>query len=286
MRWNLKIYWLNFAVLLSVLAGSAVWQAREADKSTLETPSSSPDGRYHWAEVGREVLLVIRDGEYQEIVTPPPEGRNEVTSSGFCYRDGSDLLLSELQTGAKRRLRFTWDSLRELNSKTGEHRLFERCEHLSARRSLGENPYSVDGVKLGMTKAEVEQAWGPLVQKEDREREFKRSSHTENSISLDDDGRVESVWGKALFEDGVRLIDTNSRFDQHRNIGHERKFHNICGYRYSTKAAHRTIDDYQVMFLGYNREELKRDLALDFDRFSEHIDVDAVAAVELSYRYR
>ena len=46
MRRNLKIYWLNFAVVLSVLAGSAVWQARGVDKGSLvETPDEISEAR-------------------------------------------------------------------------------------------------------------------------------------------------------------------------------------------------------------------------------------------------
>lgn len=95
MRRNLKIYWLNFAVVLSVLAGSAVWQAGEADKSTLQAPGASPDGRYHWADGERDVLIEIKSGEYTETQKTGESALREVVSSGYCFQSAGRILLSE-----------------------------------------------------------------------------------------------------------------------------------------------------------------------------------------------
>ena len=286
MRRNLKIYWLNFAVVLSVLAGSAVWQARVVDQeSTLETPAASPDGRYHWAEVGRDVLIVIRDGEYEEIVTPPPGGLDEVASRGFVYRTGDDLILSDLDTGAKRNFQIAWDGIFEATTQTGEHRLFERCKHASARRSLGENPYSVDGVKLGMTLEEVESVWGLLIQNRQSDY-FVRLGDPEACFSLDDEGRVDHVWGRSLYENGERVIAENSSFEECRNVGHEEPFYDLCGMEYVLKSDSRTLDDYLVEFQAYNLRELERELGADYLEFARQNDLEGIISVELTYRSR
>jgi len=285
MRRNLKIYWLNCAVVLSVIAGSAVWQARGVDQeSTLEPPAASPDGRYHWAEVGRDVLIVIRDGEYEEIVTPPPGGLDEVASSGFAYRSGDNLILSDLDTGTKRNFQIAWDGIFEANAQTGEHRLFERCKHASARVSLGENPYSVDGVKLGMTVAEVEGLWGPVLQDRDSKHDYSRQGDPEASISLDAEGRVDRVRGRSLFENDKRIFAEDTSFEESRNVGHEEPFYDLCGMEYVLKSDSRTLDDYLVEFQAYNLRELERELGADYLEFARQNNLEGVISVQLTYR--
>ncbi len=285
MRGNLKIYWLNFAVVLSVLAGSAVWQAREADKSTLETAGASPDGRYHWAEVGRDVLLVIRNGEYEEIVTPSSDGLNDVVSSGFVYRSGDVLVLSDLDTGAKRNFQIAWDGIFEASTQTGEHRLFERCKHASARISLGENPYSVDGVKLGMTLEEVESVWGLLTQNRGSDN-YMRLGEPETCISFDDEGRVDHVWGRSLYENDVRIVAEDTNFEECVKVGHEKPSYDYCGMEYVLRSDYRTLDDYLVEFQAYNPREIERELGADYHEFARQNNLEGIISVELTYRYR
>lgn len=279
MRGHLKFYWLNVAFLVTVVAVNALWFRDASGDGTSERYLRSPDGRYHWAEVGRDVLLVIRDGEYQEIVTPPPEGRNEVTSSGFCYRDGNNLLLSDLETGKKRKLHLLWDGILDSNFRTGENRLFERCEHSSARRSLGENPYSVDGVRLGMTRAEVEAVWGPLSS------ELERVGSTGSMVTFDNDGRVESIRGETLYENEVKIFAEDSSFVERVNIGHPKPFSG--GYCEEPVVVYDqiTLDDYEVVFENYNPIGLQRVLGTGFKRFAREHNLEKIR-VELSYRNR
>jgi len=65
MKRNLKPYWLNLVFLLTVVAVSAIW-LKGSTEETPETTTHSIDGRYHWAELERDVLIEIRNGEYTE----------------------------------------------------------------------------------------------------------------------------------------------------------------------------------------------------------------------------
>jgi hypothetical protein len=161
MKRNLKPYWLNLVFLLTVVAVSAIW-LKGSTEETPETTTHSIDGRYHWAELERDVLIEIRNGEYTETQQSGESAIREVTSRGYCFQSEDRILLSERGTDRARTFEPTANGIRELGAQTERPREFERCVHASAFIERGENPYSVDGVQLGMSKLEVEARWGEL----------------------------------------------------------------------------------------------------------------------------
>ena len=197
MKRNLKAFWPNLIFLVTVVAVSAVW-IKGVSEESLETTARTIDGRYHWADVERDVLIEVKNGEYTETQQTGESALREVVSNGYCFLSDGRILLSEQGTDVPRSFESISHGIREIDAEFETPREFERCVHPSALIERGENPYSVDGVQLGMSMADVEAMWGEL-----NELWCARNVYSAGSgklVSFDSSGRVRSVHGSTLYE--------------------------------------------------------------------------------------
>lgn len=197
MKRNLKVFWLNLIFLVTVVAVSAVW-IKGVSEETLETATHTIDGRYHWADVERDVLIEIKDGEYTETLQTGESALREVVSSGYCFRSDGRILLLEQGTDVPRSFESISNGIREIDAGLETPREFERCVHPSALIERGENPYSVDGVQLGMSKADVEAIWGELFMSFSAWNVY--GARNGNSVHFNSSGHVHYVSGTTLYE--------------------------------------------------------------------------------------
>jgi hypothetical protein len=197
----------------------------------------------------------------------------EVVSRGNCFQVDESVLLSERETDVPRRLELTRQGFRETNTS----REFESCVHPSALICRGENPFSVDGVRLGMTLAEVEARWGEMSEVHCGWRAF-QSQLDENMVALDSSGRVTWVSGLSLYE-----FSRPINYNESKTYGHP---HPNSGYAHSYEII---VGDYHVSLDREGPEENGKYLDLLPGYYAPFVD-DRIRkkkkfTVSLSYRF-
>lgn len=273
MKRTFKIYWLNFAVLLTVIALSAVSFKGE---TKVEPEKNSPvDGRYHWADIKRDILLEIKNGEYTETEQTGDSAIRTILSRGYCFQSEGRLLLSERETDRARSFEPTSEGLRELSGASGESREFERCVHPGALIERGENPYSVDGVQLGMSMADVEARWGELNEVWCAWNVY--SATTGSTAHFDNSGRVHYVSGAKLYEFSRPLSE-----EELRTLGHSDPLYFDFG---SSSYEPRIAGDYQIaIFSPDERGALEKSYLPKSDPFEADRMPESQPRVSLGYR--
>lgn len=275
MKRSLKPYWLNFVFLLTVVAVSAIW-LKGATEETPETTTRSIEGRYHWADLERDVLIEIKNGEYTETQQSGESAIREATSSGYCFLSEGRILLSERETDKARTFETTAIGIRELGAQTETPREFERCIHASALIERGENPYSVDGVQLGMSKLEVEARWGELSRAWCGWNAY--DAQNGGLVTFDPSGRVIFVSGSILYEFSRPLSD-----QELSTFGHPNPLHPDFGLSlYDDRIA----GDYQVAIFNPDQREAREEtyLTVSYDPFELDRMPEGRSSVSLGYR--
>lgn len=289
---------INLAFFAVLLGLSSLWLRSEESAEVAEAvsrPASSPapakrrGERYFTGNRFNGVFLEIQGEKYTERYRTRRDSTDKIISQGRCVKQEDTLTLIDTTTEVQRVFKNYENELLHIDRLEPDFSRYRKTnQHWNDLLLRRESPYSVNGVRLGDSLAEVEARWGPLKPDKGNRHRFRSISADDQRVEIDSYGRVDSVSGFSLIKDKKTLLSTNDKFETALELGTKREYKGGCGGGgpYSIRGAERVLGDHHLEVIGYNRKVLAKKHSDEVKEMEKRgVDLDKILYFKLSFRH-